>query len=89
MAEIIGYIACILTTLSQIPQIYSIIKYKKVEGISLAYYFVLLVSILFWVVYGILIGDKFVTFCNIIVVIFILTIMFLINKYKNQTKNPQ
>lgn len=50
---IIGYIAACLTTLSSIPQVLSIYLTGNVNGLSPAYFGMLLAGVLLWLLYGI------------------------------------
>ena len=64
--ELVGIIAAILTTSSFVPQVYKTWKSKNVDGISLTMFLALFIGILFWLVYGILIGSFSIILANIV-----------------------
>jgi len=53
----IGYMATILTTASWWPQLVKTYKTKNVDGLSKAYFGLLSVGLMFWLLYGVLIED--------------------------------
>ncbi len=77
IAEIVGYVAATLTTLSFYPQAYKIIKTRDTEGISLVMYSIINVGLVLWLVYGIMVGDKPIILANAFTLIASLTILFL------------
>jgi len=62
--ELIGMVAAVLTTSSFAPQVYKTWKTKKVDGISLSMFLALFIGILFWLIYGILIGSFSIILAN-------------------------
>ncbi len=64
--EIVGYLAATLTTSSFLPQAILTIKTKDTEGLSLGMYCVFTFGVLFWLIYGLLIGDYAIIFSNAI-----------------------
>jgi len=64
--ESVGIIAAILTTSSFVPQVYKTWKSKNVDGISLTMFLALFIGILFWLIYGILIGSFSIILANIV-----------------------
>ncbi len=64
--ELVGIIAAILTTSSFVPQVYKTWKSKNVDGISLTMFLALFIGILFWLIYGILIGSFSIILANIV-----------------------
>ncbi|RZK47170.1 MAG: hypothetical protein EOO94_01260, partial [Pedobacter sp.] len=54
---IIGLLAGILTAASTLPQIFKILKEKKVKAVSPVMYFVLLAGNSLWCWYGIMLGE--------------------------------
>ncbi len=63
---LIGYIAAILTTLSSIPQVYSIYQTGNVSGLSPIYFGMLLAGVILWLWYGINLRAKPVIVANAI-----------------------
>lgn len=63
-AQLIGYIAAILTTLSFFPQAIRTIKTKDTSGLSLLMYSLFTIGILFWLIYGIQLGELPIILAN-------------------------
>ncbi len=76
-AEIIGFVAATLTTLSFYPQAYKIIKTRDTASISLVMYSIINVGLILWLVYGLMIGDMPMILANAFTLIASLTILFL------------
>jgi MtN3 and saliva related transmembrane protein len=55
-AELIGYCAASLTTLSFLPQAWLTFRTRDVRGISLGMYSVFTVGVALWLLYGLLVG---------------------------------
>tara|TARA_B110000879_G_scaffold32969_1_gene45227 strand:+ start:648 stop:917 length:270 start_codon:yes stop_codon:yes gene_type:complete len=81
--EIIGFIAAILTTSSFLPQLIKVWKTKSSKGVSTLMYFVMLLGVILWGVYGYLIGSKSVLIANIVAGLLQIVILILIFKNKN------
>lgn len=77
----IGLLAATGTTTAFIPQVLQIIKTQNTKGISLVMYIIFTIGILFWLTYGILLGDIPIIVANSITLVLALTILFL--KIKN------
>jgi len=54
MAELVGYVAAVLTTMSFIPQVWRTWRTRDVSGISLGMYIVFATGVSLWLVYGLL-----------------------------------
>jgi MtN3 and saliva related transmembrane protein len=52
VAEIVGYCAAVLTTLSFVPQVWHTFRSRDVSGISLGMYVAFAIGVLLWLVYG-------------------------------------
>jgi len=76
-AEIIGFVAATLTTLSFYTQAYKIIKTRDTASISLVMYSIINVGLILWLVYGLMIGDMPIILANAFTLIASLTILFL------------
>ncbi len=66
MTETIGFIAAILSTSAFLPQAWKTIRTKNTEGISLSMYFILILGLSLWFVYGIRIDSKPIIYANLI-----------------------
>ncbi len=65
-AELIGYAAATLTTVSFVPQALHSFKTKNVSGISLGMYSTFTVGIALWLMYGLLISAWPIVIANTI-----------------------
>lgn len=83
-AEIIGFIAAILTTSSFIPQVVKVWKSKSSKGVSVTMYFVMLTGVILWGTYGYMIGSVSVLLANVITAFLQILILFLTFKNKNR-----
>jgi len=80
----IGSVAAVLTTFSSLPQLFSIIKTKNVEGISITMFLVLLSGVALWTLYGFLIEDKVILFANLITLTLLSLNIFFVLRYRNK-----
>lgn len=81
MAEYIGYISAIFTSLAFAPQAMKTIRTKSTESISLGTYVIFTVGVMGWLIYGILQNDPPIILANAVTLIFAATILIL--KLKN------
>ncbi len=65
-ADIIGYIAATLTTVSFVPQAWHTFRTKDVSGISLGMYSVFTVGIALWLAYGLMLNAWPIVIANVI-----------------------
>ena len=65
-ADIIGYIAATLTTVSFVPQAWHTFSTKDVNGISLGMYSVFTVGIALWLAYGLMLNAWPIVIANVI-----------------------
>ena len=65
-ADVIGYIAATLTTVSFVPQAWHTFNTKDVSGISLGMYSVFTVGIALWLVYGLMLSAWPIVIANVI-----------------------
>ena len=63
-AELIGYCAACLTTLSFVPQAWLTFRTRDVRGISLGMYSVFNAGVALWLLYGVLVGAWPVVLAN-------------------------
>ena len=81
-AEIIGFAAGTLTTISFLPQVLKIVKTKHTKDISLGMFIMLNTGIFLWFVYGVLLSSLPVIIANAISFILALIIVIFKIKYK-------
>lgn len=62
--DLIGYTAALLTTVAFIPQAVKSIKYRDTSSLSLVMYIVFTAGVLFWLLYGIIMGDTALVVAN-------------------------
>lgn len=62
--ETVGYLAATLTTASFLPQAILTIRTRDTGSLSLGMYSLFTLGVLFWLIYGIAIGDKAIIFAN-------------------------
>ncbi len=79
---LIGLVAAICTTIASLPQVIKTIKTKQVKDLSLSMYLILTIGVFLWLVYGILIQNFPLILANGITLIFVVTVLFLIIKYR-------
>lgn len=81
-ADLVGYLAAILTTIAFIPQALLTWKNKHAQGISLGMYIIFTSGILMWLIYGLCIGVWPLIIANAITLAlagFILTMKIIYN----------
>ena len=80
--EIIGLIAAVCTTFAFIPQVMKVWKTKLTKDLSLRMYFIMLVGILLWLVYGIRIDSLSIILANLVTATLVGIILVYIIKGK-------
>ena len=80
--EIIGLIAAVCTTFAFIPQVMKGWKTKQTKDLSLRMYFIMLVGILLWLVYGIRIDSLSIILANLVTATLVGIILVYIIKGK-------
>lgn len=75
--QLFGFAAALLTTISNIPQAYKIIKTRETKGVSTWTYIVLFVGLLLWVIYGFLRSDIPIIVANSISALICGIVLFL------------
>ena len=76
-ADIIASIAAFFTMLGYIPQAIKTIKTKDTKGISFWMYFFSIVGVIFWLIFGFMIGNVPMIFKNIAVIILGGTVLWI------------
>ena len=84
--EGIGVIAAILTTSAFVPQAYKIYKGGISDGVSLTMYFVMLIGVAFWLVYGILINKFAIILANTVTLVLQILIIYFKLNHRNKTE---
>ncbi|MCK9397303.1 MAG: SemiSWEET transporter [Methylobacter sp.] len=75
-AEIIGYLAATLTTVSFVPQAILTIKTRDTESLSFGMYSTFTLGVLCWLIYGIYLADKAIICANAITLLLAALILF-------------
>ena len=81
--KILGYIAISLAAMAAIPQLYQIIKTKKVRDLNPVFFFMDALASLLYIIYGILDNDFVMMGSAIMPFLTQLIILFLWKCYKN------
>ncbi|MCE3255024.1 MAG: MtN3/saliva-related transrane protein conserved region [Rickettsiaceae bacterium] len=94
LVEVIGYIAAILSVICFVPQAVRVIQTKDTNALSFWMYFLSLLSVIFWLIYGLLSDSMPIILKNILVIILSGIILILKtrdlikNKKQSKDKNP-
>jgi MtN3 and saliva related transmembrane protein len=76
-AELIGYMAATLTTVSFLPQLIRVVKLKSARDISLGMFLIFTTGTLFWFIYGVLSNSAPVWVANGVTFVLSLSILIL------------
>jgi MtN3 and saliva related transmembrane protein len=68
-AEIVGYIAAILSAICFIPQAIRVIQTKDTNAISFWMYLLSVLSVICWLIYGLMLSSMPIILKNILVII--------------------
>jgi MtN3 and saliva related transmembrane protein len=68
--EIIGYIAAILSVICFIPQAIRVVQTKDTNAISFWMYFLSLLSVISWLIYGLMLSSLPIILKNVFVILF-------------------
>ena len=80
-ADVIGYIAATLTTVSFVPQAWHTFSTKDVSGISLGMYSVFTVGIALWLAYGLMLSAWPIVIANVITLVLASLILVMKLRY--------
>jgi MtN3 and saliva related transmembrane protein len=69
MIESLGFLAGILTSISQLPQVIKVVKTRDTRSISIWTYIILFFGIMLWLIYGIAQNDYPLIFANSVTLI--------------------
>lgn len=82
--EILGIVAGLFTSFSQLPQLIKTIKEKEAKSLALGMMITLLIGLALWIWYGILQKDTPIVITNIFSVVVNLLLLFFSIKYKKK-----
>ncbi len=82
LAESIGYVAAVFTTIAFLPQVIRAWKTKSTKDLSYGMVIIFLTGVSLWFVYGIMIHDRPVTYANGLTLILIFVLFGLKLRYK-------
>lgn len=89
LVSLIGISAACITTVSFVPQVYTMLRSKNTSGISLTMYSIFTFGVFLWVIYGFIIGDMPVLLANLITLILTLCVLTLTITSRVSQKNGQ
>jgi MtN3 and saliva related transmembrane protein len=81
VAELVGYLAAILTTLSFVPQAWKTFRTRDVSGISLLMYAVFTLGVGLWLLYGLLLGAWPIVIANSVTLVLAAAILSMKLRY--------
>lgn len=85
-SEIVGIIAGALSCTTFLPQVIKTWKSKSTKDVSLSMFLIASLGTTLWLVYGILIHSISIIGTNIVVLIFSLTMLWLMFKHRGKGK---
>ncbi len=77
MADLIGFIAACLTTISFVPQAILVVRTGNTQGVSLLMYALFTLGVSGWLTYGVLTGALPIIMSNFVTLCLALTILVL------------
>jgi len=83
-SEVIGILAGALSCTTFLPQVIKTWKSKSTKDVSLTMFLIAALGTTLWLVYGILINSISIIGTNIVVLIFSITMLFLIYRNREQ-----
>lgn len=85
--EYVGMLAGFCTTIAFVPQLVKVLKTKAVQDISILMYFIFIIGLILWIVYGIYYSSWPLIIANFFTLLFASAILFiklLLDKPKNR-----
>lgn len=82
LAEIVGFVAAILTTLAYLPQVIKTWKSKSAADLSLGLFSILTTGVFLWLVYGIMIGNGPIIASNVITLLLTGSMLYFKLRFK-------
>lgn len=86
-SEVIGILAGALSCTTFLPQVIKTWKSKSTKDVSLTMFLIAALGTTLWLVYGILINSISIIGTNIVVLIFSITMLFLIYRNRDQKEH--
>lgn len=86
MTTLIGLVAATSTTFAFVPQVWTILKTRNTQGISLSMYSVFTSGVFLWLMYGLMVGDAPIVIANAITFSLALTVLTLTIRYQRLEK---
>ena len=80
--QMIGVVAGMLTTIAFLPQVIKTWKSKSAKDLSLGMFSIFCTGVIFWLIYGILIGDFPIILANLTTLVLSLTLLVFKFKFK-------
>jgi len=75
--ELLGFTAAALSTISFLPQLIKIWRFRSVKDISTGMYVIYTFSVILWLIYGIIIKSEPLILAEILTLIFVSTILIM------------
>lgn len=82
IADLIGMVAAVLTTVAYVPQVAKIYRTKSARDVSFRMFSLLAVGVALWLVYGIMMRSAPLIFANFVTLVLSLTVLGLKIKYE-------
>jgi MtN3 and saliva related transmembrane protein len=67
--DILGYVACVVTALTFLPQVIKTWKEKSAKNVSLMMFLIAFANEVMWIAYGVLRNDMVIIVTNVIMII--------------------
>ncbi len=75
--ELVGFLAAALTTISFLPQLIKIWRFRSVKDISTGMYIIYCLSVILWLIYGVIIKSEPLIIAEILTLILVCTILIM------------
>jgi MtN3 and saliva related transmembrane protein len=83
VTEVFGHVASVLSSVAFVPQVYYTWKTKSVKDLNLSMIFIVFISTIIWLIYGISNSLLPVIICNAVICALSFTLIVFKIKYKN------
>jgi MtN3 and saliva related transmembrane protein len=84
--ELVGFVAGFFSMISFVPQVYKTFKTKSAKGVSSQMFVIVCLSNIFWITYGLVLGQMPIIMTNIVMLSLASTQLMLKIKYDKQNK---
>jgi MtN3 and saliva related transmembrane protein len=88
VADSIGMVAAVLTTIAYVPQVVKIYRTKSARDVSFRMFSLLSTGVSLWLVYGIMTRSAPLIFANLVTLALSLIILGLKMKYERAAQSP-